>query len=96
MGADLINAGELALDKLGDVAVFDLKFMGGSLQLQSYAAGHGYGNTPDNGKLTITKNDNDEYDITLDVVNHYKTMYGTYGGDNTHLVLHYTGTFEKY
>lgn len=96
VSADLINAGELALDKLGDVAVFDLKFMGGSLQLQSYAAGHGYGNTPDNGKLTITKNDNDEYDITLDVVNHYKTMYGTYGGDNTHLVLHYTGTFEKY
>ncbi len=92
---DLINAGELDLANLGQTAIFSLRFDLGGIQLTSYASGHGYGNTPDNGTMTITKSDDDVYDIQLDVYNHYVGPWST-GGDNTHLVLHYTGTFEQY
>ncbi len=93
---DLINAGEKELANLGETAIFYLRFDLAGIQLQSTASGHGYGNTPNNGTVTITKTDDDVYDITLDVYNRYSSMYTTNGGDNTHLVLHYNGTFEQY
>ena len=95
VSADLINAGEVKLAELDNTCIFDLKFQLGGMQLQSNAAGHGYGNKPDNGTMTITKNDDGSYDIQLDVFNHYVSPWST-GGDNTHLVLNYTGTFEQY
>lgn len=96
VSADLINAGVIGLDTLGQTATFDLKFSLGGIQLQSYAAGHGYGNTVDNGTLCITKSDDGTYDIQVDVLNHYDTPWHSKGGDNTHLVFHYNGTFEQY
>lgn len=100
---DLINAGEVQLSTLADkdcTSTFSLKFNAGSMQLQSYAAGHGYGLMPDNGTLTITKDDDGNYSIALDVYNNYTTLNydGSMrtGGDNTRLVLNYQGTFEAY
>ena len=93
---DLINAGEVQLADLGQTAYFDLKFSQGGIGLQSYAAGHGYGNTPDNGTMTVSKAADGTYTIAIDVYNNYNSPWSTKGGDNTHLVLNYTGTFEKY
>lgn len=100
---DLINAGEIQLSSLADktcTSTFSLKFNLGGIQLQSYAAGHGYGLMPDNGTLTITKDDDGNYKVALDVYNNYTTLNydGTFrtGGDNTHLVLNYQGTLETY
>lgn len=100
VSSDLINAGEVELDKLGEVAVFDLKFPNSAGQLQSYAAGHGYGYTPNNGTMTIVKNDDGSYKIAVDVKYNYtyKNYDGTTltGGNNTHLVLNFSGTLETY
>lgn len=51
---------------------------------------------PDNGTLTISKDENGVYDIKLDITNKYHNNYTTNGGDNTRLVVHYKGTFETY
>lgn len=96
VSADLINVGEVKLAELNTTCTFDLKFQLGGMQLQSEAAGHGFGNKPDNGTMTVTKGDDGTYDITVDVLNHYASRWNPNGGDNTHLVLHYTGTFEQY
>ena len=99
VSSDMINAGEIELASLAETtstSIFDLKFNAGGIQLQSYAAGHGFGNTPNNGKLTITKDDNENYTIALDVYNKYKSQFTQNGGDNTHLVLNFKGTLEKY
>ncbi len=96
VSADLINAGEVKLAELNSTCTFDLKFQLGGMQLQSEAAGHGFGNKPDNGTMTVTKSDDGTYDISIDVLNHYASRWNPSGGDNTHLVLHYTGTFEQY
>ena len=97
---DLINAGEVALNNLGETAIFDLKFPNSAGQLQSYAAGHGYGYTPDNGTMTISKNDDNTYSISLDVKYNYtyKNYDGTTknGGNNTRLTLNFQGQLETY
>jgi hypothetical protein len=49
VGSDLINAGEIDLANIGKKKIVDIKYYAGSIQLQSYAAGHGYGNMPNNG-----------------------------------------------
>ena len=64
--------------------------------LQSYAASHGYGNIPNNGTLTITKDESGNYTISLDVRNKYSNNYTENGGDNTRLVLDFKGSVEKY
>ena len=100
VSTDLINAGEVVLNNLGETAIFDLKFPNSAGQLQSYAAGHGYGHTPDNGTMTISKSDDDTYTIAIDVKNNYtyKNYDGTTktGGDNTRLTLNFQGKLEKY
>ena len=92
----LVNAGEIQLAEVGEDVVFDIKYNAGGIQLQSYAAGYGYGNMPDNGTLTVSKDENGVYDIKLDITNKYHNSYTTNGGDNTRLVVHYKGTFEAY
>lgn len=96
VSADLINAGEIGLDTLGQTALFDMRLSVAGIQLASYAAGHGYGNVIDNGTLAISKSDDGTYDIQVDAYNHYDTPWNSKGGDNTHIVLHYNGTFEQY
>lgn len=92
----LVNAGEIDLANIGETAVFDVKYNAGGIQLQSYAAGHGYGNIPNTGTMTITKNDSGVYGIKLDITNSYHNNYTQNGGDNTRLVLEYNGTLEDY
>lgn len=99
VSSDLINAGEIQLASLAantSTSVFDLKLNGSYMLLQSYAAGHGYGNTPNNGTLTITKDASGNYTISLDVRNKYSNNYTENGGDNTRLVLDFKGSVEKY
>lgn len=96
VGSDLINAGEIDLANIGKEKIVDIKYNAGSIQLQSYAAGHGYGNMPNNGTLTVSKDENGVYEILLDVTNKYTNSYTTNGGDNTRIVVNYKGTFEAY
>ena len=96
VGSDLINAGEIDLANIGQEKVFDIKYNAGGIQLQSYAASYGYGNMPNNGTLTVSKDDNDMYEILLDVTNKYTNNYTSNGGNNTRIVVNYKGTFEKY
>lgn len=99
VSADLINAGEIQLATLAantSTSVFDLKLNKETMQLQSYAAGHGFGNTPNNGTLTIKKDDAGNYTISLDIRNKYSNNYTQNGGDNTRLVLDFKGSVEKY
>lgn len=96
VGSDLINAGEIDLANVGQEKIVDIKYNAGSIQLQSYAAGHGYGNMPNNGTLTVSKDENGVYEILLDVTNKYTNSYTTNGGDNTRIVVNYKGTFEAY
>ncbi len=96
VGSDLINAGEIDLANIGQEKIVDIKYNAGGIQLQSYAAGHGYGNMPNNGTLTVSKDENGVYEILLDVTNKYTNMYTSTGGDNTRIVVNYKGTFEKY
>lgn len=92
---DLINAGEISIADLGDTSIFDLKFK--SMGLQSTAAGHGYGNTPNNGTLNIKKGDDGVYEVSLEITNLYKSPWGSnITGDNTKLVLNFKGTLETY
>ena len=51
---------------------------------------------PNNGTLTVSKDDNDMYEILLDVTNKYTNNYTSNGGNNTRIVVNYKGTFEKY
>lgn len=95
VSSDLINAGEISIADLNDTAIFDLKFK--SIGLQSTAAGHGYGNTPNNGTLSISKSDDGVYTVSLDITNLYKSQWGSnIAGDNTRLVLNFNGTLEAY
>lgn len=96
VGPALINAGDVAIADLAQDAVFSLKFNAGGMQLQSYAVSHGYGNTPNNGTLNIKKGDDGVYEVSLEIANKYKTMWGSEGGDNTKLVLNFKGTLEAY
>lgn len=99
VSSDLINAGEIQLASLAantSTSVFDLKLNSSYMLLQSYAAGHGYGNIPNNGTLTITKDESGNYTISLDVRNKYSNNYTENGGDNTRLVLDFKGSVEKY
>lgn len=95
VSADLVNAGEVNIAELDDEAIFDLKFK--SIGLQSVAAGHGYGNTPNNGVLSISRDDDGTYSISLEISNRYKSPWGdSVAGDNTKLVLRYHGVMENY
>lgn len=95
VSADLINAGDISIADLGDTSIFDLKFK--SIGLQSTAAGHGYGNTPNNGTLSISKSEDGVYVVSLEIVNLYKSPWGgNIAGDNTKLVLKFNGTLEAY
>lgn len=99
VSTDLINAGEIQLASLAantSTSVFDLKLNSSYMLLQSYAASHGYGNIPNNGTLTITKDESGNYTISLDVRNKYSNNYTENGGDNTRLVLDFKGSVEKY
>lgn len=92
---DLINAGEISIADLNNTAIFDLKFK--SIGLQSTAAGHGYGNTPNNGKMTIKQGSDGVYEVALEITNLYKSPWGgNIAGDNTKLVLNFKGTLENY
>lgn len=92
---DLINAGDVSIADLDDTAIFDLKFK--SMGLQSTAAGHGYGSTPNNGTLNIKKGDDGVYEVSLEISNLYKSPWGgNIAGDNTKLVLNFKGTLEAY
>lgn len=44
----------------------------------------------------MSKDENDVYEILLDVTNKYTNSYTSNGGDNTRIVVNYKGTFEKY
>lgn len=95
VSSDLINAGDVSIADLGDTSIFDLKFK--SIGLQSTAAGHGYGNTPNNGTLNIKKSDDGMYEVSLEITNLYKSPWGSNtAGDNTKLVLNFKGTLEQY
>lgn len=96
VGPSMINAGEISLASLGDTDVFEIIF--NAIQLQSHASGHGYGNEPNNGTLKVSKDDDGNYDIYVDVTNKYNNPGMGYvdKGDNTKVVLHYKGTFENY
>lgn len=52
---------------------------------------YGYSNTPNNGTLTISQDADGNYDIYLEISNSYSNSYTTNGGDNTKVVLAYTG-----
>lgn len=52
---------------------------------------YGYSNTPNNGTLTISQDADGNYDIYLEISNSYSNSYTTSGGDNTKVVLAYTG-----
>ena len=51
---------------------------------------------PNNGTLTVSKDENGVYEILLDVTNKYTNTNVSNGGDNTRIVVNYKGTFEKY
>ena len=90
---DFLNIDGIAISIQIDIV---LVANAGIIQLQSYAAGHGYGNMPNNGTLTVSKDENGVYEILLDVTNKYTNSYTTNGGDNTRIVVNYKGTFEAY
>lgn len=92
----LINAGNINLAELGETTMFDLHF--NAIQLQSHAAGHGYGNEPNNGTLSISRSDDGSYDIYIEVSNNYNNPGMKYEnkGDNTKVIMRFKGTFEAY
>lgn len=92
----LIGAGELSLTEITLEKKYSIRYTVGGIQLDSHKKTGGYGNEPNNGTLSITKNDDGSYDIYLEVTNKYKNNYTSDGGDNTKIVLHYVGTFEQY
>lgn len=92
----LIGAGELSLPEITLEKKYSIRYTVGGIQLDSHKKTGGYGNEPNNGTLSITKNEDGSYDIYLEVINKYKNSYTSDGGDNTKIVLHYVGTFEKY
>ena len=92
----LIGAGELSLPEITLEKKYSIRYTVGGIQLDSHKKTGGYGNEPNNGTLSITKNEDGSYDIFLEVTNKYKNNYTSDGGDNTKIVLHYVGTFEKY
>lgn len=91
-----INAGEVDLSALKDGDNFQVKYS--NIQLYSPDAKYGgFSNTPDNGKLTISRDDAGKYSISLDIVNTYtNSTTPNGGGDKSRLVLNYQGTFDKY
>lgn len=49
------------------------------------------------GTVEIKKGDDGVYEFSIDISNRYKSPWGSsIAGDNTRVVLHYKGTFEKY
>lgn len=92
----LIGAGELSLPEITLEKKYSIRYTVGGIQLDSHKKTGGYGNEPNNGTLSITKNEDGSYDIYLEVTNKYTNNYTSDGGDNTKIVLHYVGTFEKY
>lgn len=92
----LIGAGEVSLPEITLEKKYSIRYTVGGIQLDSHKKTGGYGAEPNNGTLSITKNEDGSYDIYLEVINKYKNNYTSDGGDNTKIVLHYVGTFEQY
>lgn len=87
-----VNAGTKDLSALVDGDWFSIKYS--DIQLQSPDSKYaGYGLVPNNGTLTISKDDDGNYDIYLDVTNKYNCSGTgiTDGGNNARLVLSYKG-----
>ena len=87
-----VNAGKKDLSNLADGDWFSIKYS--DIQLVSPDSKYsGYGLVPNNGTLTISKDDEGNYDIYLDITNLYNCS-GTSivnGGNNARLVLSYKG-----
>lgn len=89
----LINGGDLDLSN-EEVYGFVIK-VSYAVQLGRRKKGDLYSNSPTNGKLNITKNDDGTYDIFLEVTNTYKLAWGDgTSGDGSFCRMHYAGTFE--
>ncbi len=87
---DWVNAGKKDLSALVDGDWFSIKYS--DIQLVSPDSKYsGYGLVPNNGTLTISKDDEGNYDIYLDITNKYNSSTITDGGNNARLVLSYKG-----
>lgn len=94
----MVNQGTLNLVDLAEGSMFKIEY--GSIQLTSRddKKYYGYSLYPDNGTVEITRNEDGTYKIFLEVVNSYTTTSwsGTAtGGDNTKLIVSYTGTVTE-
>lgn len=90
----LLNAGKIDLSQLKDGDMFSLKYTAGGIQLTSPDAKYmGYSNVPNNGTLTISRDNEGKYSVFLDVKNRYncKANNVVNGGDNTRLVVSFNG-----
>ena len=90
----MLNAGKIDLAQLKDGDMFSLKYTAGGIQLTSPDAKYGgYSNVPNNGTFTISRDNNGNYSIYLDVTNRYdcKGTNVVNGGDNTRLVVSFKG-----
>lgn len=91
----LVNAGTLNLVDLADGSLFKIYYK--KIQLTSHddKKYYGYSTYPDNGTVRISRDDNGNYDIVLEVINSYTTSDfsggTTTGGDNTKIILSYKG-----
>ncbi len=89
---DWVNAGAKDLSALVDGDWFSVKYS--DIQLVSPDSKYsGYGLVPNNGTLTISKDDEGNYDIYLDITNKYNCSGTgiTDGGNNARLVLSFKG-----
>jgi len=91
----LVNAGKLNLVDLEDGSLFKINYK--SMQLTSHddKKYYGYSTYPDNGTVEISRDDEGNYKVLLEVVNSYTTSnYNgetTTGGNNSKLILSYKG-----
>ena len=89
---DWVNAGTKDLSALADGDWFSVKYS--DIELKSPDAKYaGYALVPNNGTLTISKDDEGNYDIYLEITNRYNCSGTgiTDGGNNARLVLSYKG-----
>ncbi len=89
---DWVNGGTKDLSALADGDLFSIKYS--DIELKSPDAKYsGYALVPNNGTLTITCDDEGNYDFYLDITNKYSCTATsiTDGGNNARLVLSYKG-----
>ncbi len=89
---ELINAGEINCSDSENASLFKLKYKTISLGLQGGSSVY----TPTNGILSISKDENNNYTINLDIVNKYISPYSSgEQGDNYRLKIRYQGVATK-